>query len=161
MPLIRRILPYVATVLITVLAIYLTPLKWLNLIDPTINDIDPTEFNTDFQKSPEKYDFIDVRPEEAFKNAHAVGSRNVPLHLLYDERHVLPKKGKTIVLICSGGRASGVGYGYLEHFGFLNLRRIQGGIENWMIQGLPVEGTSVVATKQRSLASLANAGCPV
>jgi len=48
------------------------------------------------------------------------------------------------VLICSGGRASGVAYGYLEHYGFLNLRRINGGIENWLAEGLPVVSSRAV-----------------
>lgn len=134
----------ILTIFVTVMAVYLTPLKHLNLIEPTINDIDPTSFRDAYAKNPDDYIFIDVRPESAFSKLHAVGSTNIPLHLLYDERRVLPKSGKTIVLICSGGRASGVGYSYLEHYGFLNVRRIEGGIENWQLQGLPVEGTAVI-----------------
>jgi len=135
----------VATVAIlaTVAVVYLTPLKHLNIIEPRIDNIDPKAFYDAYTQNPDKYIFIDVRPESAFSKLHAVGSINIPLHLLYDERLVLPKSGKTIVLICSGGRASGVGYSYLEHYGFLNLKRIEGGIENWQLQGLPVEGTAV------------------
>ena len=135
--------PVGIAVLVTIFAIYLTPLKNLNLIEPRIDDINPQAFYDVYTQNPDKYVFIDVRPESAYDKLHAVGSINVPLHLLYDERRVLPKRGKTIVLICSGGRASGVGYGYLEHYGFLNLKRIEGGIENWQLQGLPVEGTAV------------------
>ena len=138
------------TVLITAAIIYLTPLKWLNVIEPGIRDIDPSEFYADFKRNPAGYEFIDVRPEGAFQNSHAVGSRNVPLHLMYDERHVLPKSGKKIILICSGGRASGVAYSYLEHFGFLNIYRIEGGIENWILQGLPVERASVSTANEGS-----------
>lgn len=133
----------VATAIVTAGVIYLTPLKWIPVIEPTINDVDPTAFHAEYIKNPENYVFIDVRPEAAYAAAHAVGSINMPLHTLYDERHRLPKRGKEIILICSGGRASGVGYSYLEHFGFFNIRRIEGGIENWSIQGLPVEGTQV------------------
>ena len=129
-------------VLITIFAIYLTPLKNLNLIESRIHDIDPQAFYDLYVQNSDKYVFVDVRPESAFSKLHATGSINIPLHLLYDERRVLPKSGKTIVLICSGGRASGVGYGYLEHYGFLNLLRVDGGIENWQLQGLPVEGTA-------------------
>ncbi len=127
----------------TVALIYLTPLKWLTMIEPTIKDIPSAEFYQMYSKDPDKYLFIDVRPEESYNRVHAVGSVNMPLHTLYDERHRLPKEGKEIVLICSGGRASGVGYSYLEHYGFLNLRRIEGGIEYWIAEGLPVEGTEI------------------
>ena len=135
--------PIGTAILATILIIYLTPLKNLNIIDPRIDNIDPTAFYNEYIKNPDGYIFIDVRPESAYSKLHAVGSINIPLHLLYDERRVLPKHGKTIVLICSGGRASGVAYGYLEHYGFLNLRRVTGGIESWQLQDLPVEGTAL------------------
>ena len=47
-------------------------------------------------------------------------------------------KDKEIVLICTGGRASGVGYSYLEHYGFSNIARIEGGINAWADARLPV-----------------------
>lgn len=47
------------------------------------------------------------------------------------------------MLICSGGRASGVAYSYLQHFGFSNIARIEGGIEQWALNELPTEGISV------------------
>lgn len=124
--------------IITVLLIYLTSLKWINLIEPNIKDVLPVLFYKEYQKDLRQYIFIDVRPPEAYNQKHAEGSINIPLHLLYDERKNLPKSGKTIVLICGGGRASGVAYGYLEHYGFLNLRRISGGIEAWERAGLPI-----------------------
>lgn len=137
---IARVLPIVATVAVTLTVFFLTPLRYLNIVEPTIYDIDPTEFQAQFEANPDNYIFIDVRPESAYSNLHAVGSRSMPVHTLYDERHVLPRRGKEIVLICSGGKASGVGYSYLEHFGFRNIARIEGGIEHWIAAGLPVEG---------------------
>lgn len=133
-------LSIVAAVLVTVVAIYFTPLKWIPILEPTINDVSAAAFYEEYRANPEKYVFIDVRPESAYANLHALGSLSMPLHTLYDARHVLPKRGKEIVLICSGGRASGVGYSYLQHFGFFNIRRIEGGIENWVLEGLPTEG---------------------
>lgn len=123
-------------------AIYLTPLKWVPVLEPTINDIDPKAFYDEYVQNPDKYIFIDVRPESVYSVSHAKGSLSMPLHTLYDMRHTLPKRGKEIVLICSGGRASGVGYSYLEHFGFFNISRIEGGIEKWITEGLPTEGSA-------------------
>lgn len=127
------------TAIVVALIIYLTPLKHLNLIEPRIEDVEPKAFYDEYVKNPDRYIFLDVRSGEAYDRLHAAGSQNQPLHTLYNERHVLPKKGKEIILICSGGVASGVAYSYLEHFGFFNLRRIAGGIENWSAQGLPTE----------------------
>lgn len=137
-----KIIMVVTAILATVLAIYLTPLKNLNLIEPKINTVEPNIFYDLYKNNPDDYIFIDVRSENAYQTIHASGSINVSLHTLYDERHVLPKHDKTIVLICSGNRASRVGYSYLEHYGFLNLMQVEGGIENWQQEGLPVVDTS-------------------
>ena len=117
--------------------IYLTPLKNLNVIAPRIKDVAPQAFYEEYKKNPDRFVFVDVRPAEVYNRGHAEGSINIPLHQLYTERRYLPKSGREIVLICSGGSASGVAYGYLEHYGFLNLRRIEGGIEAWEAAGLP------------------------
>ncbi len=131
-------------VVATAALIYLTPLKHIALIEPTIFDIDPQAFQAKFAAQPDKYVFIDVRPDSAYAKLHAKGSISMPLHTLYDERHTLPAYGKEIVLICSGGRASGVGYSYLQHYGFRNIARIEGGIENWVIENLPTEGSAII-----------------
>lgn len=127
-------------VIVTAGAIYLTPLKHIAVIEPTIDDIDPTTFREMYEADPDKYVFLDVRGATAYNRLHAAGSENQPLHTLYSERVFLPKNtDKEIILICSGGSASGVGYSYLQHYGFFNIKRIEGGIEAWEAAGLPVE----------------------
>ena len=135
----------IAASLATACLIYLTPLKWIAIIEPAPHDVNPTTFYADYKAHPEKYVFYDVRPNSAYESLHAAGSVNMPLQTLYDTRHSLPKHGKTIVLICSGGQASGVGAMYLEHYGYLNVLRIQGGIEEWSLENLPVEGTNATS----------------
>ncbi len=119
--------------------IYTTPLRYTDTLEPTIRDIDPIAFQEAYKERPDDFIFIDVRSEESYNKLHARGSLSLPLHTLYDHRHALPKKEKDIILICSGGRASGVAYSYLEHFGFTNIYRIEGGIESWSEKGLPTE----------------------
>lgn len=123
---------------IGLLVTFLTPLKNLYLLEPSIKDILPKDFFEKYSLNRDEYIFIDVRTPSEYNEAHAKGSINMPIHTLYDQRVDLPKHGKTIVLICSGKRLSGVAYHYLEHFGFLNLRRIEGGIKMWEAEGLPV-----------------------
>lgn len=135
---------WLGVAVLTAFCIYLTPLRNVALVEPSIWDVDPTWFAQELQQHPDKFDFIDVRPTSEFNAGHAPGSRNIPLHMLFDEWRNLPKTGKIIVLVCSGGRASGVGYGYLQHEGFLNVRRIEGGLQNWTAEGLSLEGDSVV-----------------
>ena len=133
------------SILVTALIIYLTPLKNINLVEPSIYDQTPAAFNSEYMQDASKYLFIDVRPPDMYSRAHAAGSINMPLHTLYNTRHTLPKSGKEIVLICNEGIAAGVGYHYLQHFGFFNIRRIGGGFEKWVADGLPVEGTTVTS----------------
>lgn len=128
--------------MVGVVVTLLTPMRFLPLIEPTVKDVDAEVIYEMMQKDPEAYIFVDVRSTEAFESLHAETSTSMPLHTFYDERHELPKKGKTIVLICSGGRASGVAYSYLEHFGFRNMVRVEGGIEAWTAAGLPANGTA-------------------
>ena len=125
--------------------IYFAPLKWVNLIEPRMNDIDASEFHAALTAEPEKYVFIDVRPAETYNAAHAQGSISHPIADLYDLHETLPRSGKTIVLICSSGRLAGVAYGYLEREGFQNLARLEGGVQAWALAGLPIEGDNLSA----------------
>ena len=133
----------VVSILLTCGIIYLTPLKNINVVEPSIYDQEPRDFSAIYTANTDKYLFIDVRPSDVYTRAHAVGSISMPLHTFYNTRHSLPKNGKEIVLICNEGVASGVGYSYLQHFGFFNIRRISGGLEKWIAEGLPVEGTTL------------------
>jgi|SRR3989338_2080242 len=130
-------------VILTALAIYLTPLRNVALISPSMNEVDPAEFYEDYNKNPDDYIFIDVRSANIYHSAHAKGSINVPIENLYDEHYLLPRHGKKIALICTTGRLASVAYGYLENWGFRNLILIKGGMQNWAGQGLPVEGENV------------------
>ncbi|TSC63273.1 MAG: hypothetical protein Athens041674_269 [Parcubacteria group bacterium Athens0416_74] len=85
----------IAVALLTALVIYLTPLKWINLIEPPIHDITAAEFYADFEKNPDDYIFIDVRNESAYNTAHAKGSINKPIGSLFDGHKFLPKSGHT------------------------------------------------------------------
>lgn len=137
----RLLFTHILVAIVTLAIIYLTPLKNVNIIDPKFNDVEPTQFYSEYSQNPDKFLFIDVRDPAAYKYLHAKGSINMPLHTLYDQRAVLPKNSdKTIVLICSGGQASGVGFMYLQHYGFFNIARITGGIGKWVEDKLPVEG---------------------
>lgn len=135
----------IAAALLATLVIYLTPLKWINLVEPPIHDITAAEFYAEFEKNPDNYIFIDVRDASVYDTAHASGSINKPIGTLFDGHKLLPKSGKQIVLICSSSRLAGVAYGYLEHQGFFNLLRIEGGVQAWFAAGLPLEGSNIHA----------------
>lgn len=131
------------TIVATALLIYLTPLRHIMLVTPTMREMDPKEFYTEFSANPDKYMLVDVRSPSIFTSAHAKGAINIPIENLYDERNTLPRSGKQIALICTTGRLAAIGYGYLESQGFTNLIHIEGGMVNWVTEGLPVEGENI------------------
>ena len=138
------------TALVTAAVIYLTPLKHLNLIEPHIKEIDPAAFWAEYQAHPDDYVFVDVRSAGDYAPTHPKGAKNIPIQLLYPDNAKLPRSGKTIVLTCTGGKLSAVAYGYLEHQGYLNLRHIEGGLQHWIIEGLPIEGTNLASSTAAS-----------
>ncbi len=128
-----------------------TPIRFLQIVQPSIHEISPANFYSLYKEHPDNYVFIDVRTHTDYIAGHAIGAVNMPLETLYNQRRYLPKHGKTIVLICNGAQASGVAYGYLEHYGFLNLMRVTGGVPAWRNAGLPiVTGESPTSTPQQA-----------
>lgn len=132
-------------ILITSSTIYLTRIKWFTPFIPVPIEITPTAFWKAYQDHPDQYLFIDVRSKETYDTTHARGAINDPIGNLSDDQFYLPKSGKTIVLICTTGRLAAVAYGYLEHQGFLNVLHVQGGLRQWIEEGMPVEGTDLHA----------------
>jgi rhodanese-related sulfurtransferase len=123
--------------------------------------MDPSAFWKDYTAHPDEYLFIDVRDPDEYNIAHAKGSINMPIATLADEYKVLPRHGKFIALICGDGRLSMVGYGFLQFEGFTNLIHITGGIQNWIVEGLPVtQGTSTRISTSTVLSSTMTTGTP-
>lgn len=141
------VLSIVGVAILTALAIYLTPLRHFTVLSPSMNEVDPAVFYEEYKKNPDEYIFIDVRSPTIYHSAHAKGSINVPIENLFDEHYLLPRHGKKIALICTTGRLAAIAYGYLQNWGFGNLIHIQGGMQNWAGQGLPVEGSNVFVSE--------------
>jgi rhodanese-related sulfurtransferase len=137
------ILSIVVAVVATALLIYLTPLRHVALVPASMHEMDPKEFHEDFKANPDDYLLVDVRSPSIYTSAHAEGAINIPIENLYDDKDSLPRSGKKIALICTTGRLAAIGYGYLESQGFTNLIHIEGGMVNWVVEGLPVEGKNV------------------
>jgi len=137
------ILSVLIAIVATTFLIYLTPLRHVTLVPPTMDSMDPKEFYEDFTANPDAYILVDVRSPNIYTSAHAKGAINIPVENLYDEKNSLPTSGKKIALICTTGRLAAIGYGYLESQGFTNLIHIEGGMVNWVTEGLPVEGKNI------------------
>jgi len=134
----KHILLIVLVTLAAFSVIFFTPLRYSTIIEPEISDLEPEKVHSLLKENPENYLFIDVRPKSDYDKLHAEGSSNTPIQFLYDKWRELPKSGKEIILICSGGRLSGVAFFFLQHFGFTNIHRVAGGLEAWALKDLPV-----------------------
>ena len=143
--LVAFILVAVFSVTVAALAIYLTPLRYITLVSPTMNEMDPKQFYELMQQHPDQYELVDVRSPEVYASAHAAGAISIPIENLYDEHYALAKEPKTIGLICTTGRLAAVAYGYLKYWGFRNIVHIQGGMVSWSSDGLPIEGKNVAS----------------
>lgn len=136
------VLSILFAVVATVLVVYLTPLHHVNLVPASMNEVDPKTFYAEWQANPNGYILVDVRSASVYTSAHAQGAINIPIENMYDDHDLLPHSGKQIALICTTGRLAAIAYGYLEDQGFTNLIHIQGGLVNWVSEGLPVQGTN-------------------
>ncbi len=130
-----------------VLALSFTFIRYTGILPPRIVDIDPKDAYQQILDTPNDIILIDVRSEYEYAQAHASSSVNLPIHYMYDDTHGVPNekkvplpknKDKEIYLLCTGGRLAGVAYSYLEHYGYRNIKRIEGGLKNWNEQGMPI-----------------------
>jgi len=99
--------------------------------------------------STKELQFLDVRRQAEFANAHAPGTLNIPLDKLPDEFEKLDPDIPTYV-ICQGGYRSSLATSILENAGFREIYNVTGGTAAWIAAELPTESTvsSCAATKQ-------------
>lgn len=137
----------------------LTMVRYTSFVPPSIVDIKSQDAYQTIVEHGDGVIFIDVRSEYEFAQAHASSSVNLPINYLYDDTHglknekriPLPKNtDQEIYLICTGGRLAGVAYSYLEHYGYRNIKRIEGGLKGWNDAGLPIVTKSLFDTKDTS-----------
>lgn len=81
---------------------------------------------------------IDVRRPGEYRDRHARGFMNMPLHQLTDHAGRMNPQHPTAV-ICAGGYRSSIGTSVLERLGFTNVYNVVGGTAAWIAAGLPAE----------------------
>ncbi|MPV85632.1 rhodanese-like domain-containing protein [Ostreibacterium oceani] len=81
---------------------------------------------------------VDLRDESAYQRGHIVGAQNMTLEALLDKL-ASQAKDKPIALYCDSGRSSQVALGRLKKSGFNAVYHLQGGVRQWLLDGLPLE----------------------
>jgi rhodanese-related sulfurtransferase len=87
---------------------------------------------------------IDVRSAEEFATGHLPDAKNIPLPELAKRMSELEKfKTRPIVVVCQKGSRSATAVGLLGKAGFAEATSLEGGLDEWKKQGLPLKTLSL------------------
>lgn len=87
----------------------------------------------------EEAQIVDLRDADEFRQGHIAGSVNIPMSQLSERIAELDKyKGKPVVLVCKMGTSASLAGRQLRGRGFERVARMQGGIQGWRADNLPV-----------------------
>ncbi|KAB8040202.1 rhodanese-like domain-containing protein [Janthinobacterium aquaticum] len=87
---------------------------------------------------------VDVRNPEEFATGHLPDAKNIPLAELSKRMTELEKfKTRTIVVVCQKGSRSASAVALLTKAGYTEATSLEGGIDEWNKQGLPLKTLSL------------------
>ncbi len=78
---------------------------------------------------------IDLRDAKDLREGHISGSRNIPYSQIGSHIEELKSADRPLVFICNLGQIAGTA---LQQVGHADSYRLDGGINNWKVQGLPL-----------------------
>ena len=78
---------------------------------------------------------IDLRDAKDFREGHISGSRNIPYSQIASHIEELKSSDRPLVFICNLGQIAGTA---LQQVGHADSYRLDGGVNNWKVQGLPL-----------------------
>lgn len=82
---------------------------------------------------------VDLRDADEFRQGHVAGSINIPMSQFAERVAELDKfKDKPVILVCKMGTSASLAGRQLRARGFAKVARIQGGIQGWRADNLPV-----------------------
>lgn len=81
---------------------------------------------------------VDVRNPEQFRDGHIVNAINIPASELDAEGSKLPKKAKSILLVCDNGSRSSQCLAPIAKSGRENVFTLKGGLTSWRQENLPL-----------------------
>lgn len=83
--------------------------------------------------------FVDLRDNDEFRQGHVAGALNIPVARLAERLNELEKyKSLPVVLVDKHGQSSGAAGRTLIAGGFTRVARVQGGIQGWRNENMPL-----------------------
>ena len=87
---------------------------------------------------------VDVRTADEFAKGHLPDAKNIPVAELAKRMGELEKfKTRPIVVVCQKGSRSATAVGLLTNAGFAEATSLEGGLDEWKKQGLPLKTLSL------------------
>ncbi len=82
---------------------------------------------------------LDVRSEEEFNSGHLANAKNIAVDQLKNRLSELDRyKNQTVITVCAAGVRSASAAATLRQAGFEQVFSLEGGMDAWKAQGLPV-----------------------
>lgn len=86
-----------------------------------------------------KTTIIDIRDVKQYQAGHILNAVHVPLSGLEERLPKLDKfKSQTIIIVDESGKEAGKAASILKKAGFKPVNSLQGGMDKWLSEGLPV-----------------------
>jgi rhodanese-related sulfurtransferase len=94
---------------------------------------------------------IDLRAKEAFDAGHIGDARNVPTAELESQADTLKKwRDRAVITYCDSGVSGAGAARTLTKLGFTKVFNLEGGLNAWVKDSLPLTKTSAVGNKAKS-----------
>lgn len=111
-----------------------------NVLADTRPSVSP-EFLQSLQAAPKAPNFtlLDVRSAQEFNAGHIKGAINISYDELADKLNLITQdKNQTIIVYCRSGRRAGIAEQLLREQGYKAVRHLQGDMNGWQAQNLPL-----------------------
>lgn len=100
---------------------------------------------------------LDVRSPGEFETVHVSGAYNVPLDTLGEHAREVSTVSDPVVLICQSGQRARKAEDVLRNAGMANLHVLDGGMNGWVVAGLPVVRRAKRVSLERQVRIVAGA----
>lgn len=102
-----------------------------------VKNISPGQAREIIEKAKDVF-ILDVRTQEEYDKLHIKGAHLIPIQELEHNINKIPKD-KIVVVHCAKGKRSARACEILKDKGLKELYNVEGGINQWKSEGLPVE----------------------
>lgn len=110
-----------------------------NLNQNSLQTINVQNFNAGWQKDKEEAILIDLRTPQEYQEGHLEGSKMIDFYNPNFQSELAKlDRSQTYYIYCNSGNRSGEALQMMDKMGFEKVYNLDGGIQAWLVEGLPV-----------------------